>query len=51
MGVSIDMEYSPYGSGAYVFYGPVSSLTSFKNYFGYCEEAVGYEKNNFSDSD
>ena len=51
IGVSIDMEYSPYGSGAYVFYGPVSSLTSFKNYFGYCEEAVGYEKNNFSDSD
>ncbi|MGE5410987.1 MAG: thiol protease/hemagglutinin PrtT [Clostridiales bacterium] len=54
-GVSVDMEYSPESSGAYVVSSasPVTHCAEYalKNYFGYSEQLQGIEKNNYSETE
>ena len=51
-GVSVDMDYSPESSGAWVIENdkPVCSESAFKNYFGYSSSLHGEERDNYSTS-
>ena len=45
-GVSVNMDYGPYGSGAYTS----QSVVAFETYFGYDNDAIYRYKNNYSSS-
>ncbi|MFM7021852.1 MAG: thiol protease/hemagglutinin PrtT [Flavobacteriales bacterium] len=49
-GVSVNMDYSPTGSGAYVIGGAgFNAQTAFKNYFGYKTSIKGLMRGNYTD--
>jgi PKD repeat protein len=47
-GVSVNMNYSPEGSGAYVGEGQINSVNSFKTYFGYSQNTHYRYKSNYT---
>src|SRR6185312_9844155 len=50
-GVSVDMDYSPTGSGAQVMGGGVSAYSSYINYFGYDQDSINTANySNYTDS-
>ncbi len=50
-GVAVNMQYSPWGSGAYVGYGSQSALHAFETYFRYPSMCEFYERNGYDDEE